>query len=198
MVKGRVGLLHVAFFAVALALGTAAAFVLYPTDPASRIFVTLAIAVGFVVAGPLGFCLLLRKFQFGEPDDRLFTIGFLVRDLPWVVFGHIVLAYPTGRLQRRRERAFAVAAYAIAVALPLAALLVHEPHPDDEVAGASAIAAAPSADAFDALRAVEAIAVYGLLPLVLLGLIWAKVAEASPRARRMYAVLAYLKGSEAA
>ena len=84
------------------------------TDPASRIVVTLAIAVGFVAAGllawaarpsnglgrlmtVLGFCLLLRKFQFGEPDDWLFTIGFLVRDLPWVVFGHIVLAYPTGQ-----------------------------------------------------------------------------------------------------
>ena len=206
MAKGRIGLLHVALFAVALALATAAAFVLYPTDPASRIVVTLAIAVGFVAAGllawaarpsnglgrlmtVLGFCLLLRKFQFGEPDDTLFTIGFLVRDLPWVVFGHIVLAYPTGRLQRPRERAFAVAAYAIAVALPLAALLVHEPHPDDDVAGASAIAPAPSADAFDALRDLESIVIYGVLPLVLLGLIWAKVAEASPRARRMYVPL---------
>jgi signal transduction histidine kinase len=203
MAKSRVGLLHVGLFAVALALATAASAVLYPTDPAIRIIVTLAIAVGFVAAGlvawatrpnnglgrlmtVLGFCLLLRKFQFGEPDDWLFTIGFLVRDLPWVVFGHIVLAYPTGRLERPRERAFAVAAYAVAVALPLAALLVHEPHPDDEVAGASAIAAAPSADAFDALRQVEAIVIYGVFPLVLLGLIAVKVAEASPRARRMY------------
>jgi signal transduction histidine kinase len=206
MAKGRVGLHHVGLFAIAVALAAAAASVLHPTDPASRIVVTLAIAVGFVAAGLvasarrpqnglgplmtiLGFCLLLRKFQFGQPGDWMFTAGFLVRDLPWVVFGHIVLAYPTGRLKRLRERAFALGAYAVAVALPLAALLVHDARPGDEVAAASAIAVAPSADAFDALRHAEYILIYGVLPLVLLGLIAAKLAEASPRARRMYVPL---------
>jgi signal transduction histidine kinase len=206
MAKGRVGLLHLGLFAVAVALAAVAASVLHPADPASRIAVTLAISLGFVAAGLvawarrpqnglgplitiLGVCLLLRKFQFGEPDEWVFTVGFLVRDLPWVVFGHIVLAYPTGRLQRPRERAFAVGAYTLAVALPLAALLVHDPGPGDEVAGESAIVIAPSADAFDALRQAEYFVVYGLLPLVLLGLIGAKLAEASPRARRMYVPL---------
>jgi signal transduction histidine kinase len=206
MPKGRLGLLHFALFGLAGLLALAAASVLHPSDPPSRIVVTLAIAVGFVVAGLvawalrprnglgrlmtlLGFCLLLRKFQFGEPGDWAFTIGFLVRDLPWIVFAHIVLAYPTGRLTRRRERVVAVAAYALALALPLAALLVHDPGPGDDVAGESAIAVAPNAEAFDALRDAESILIYGVLPLVLLALIGAKIAEASPRARRMYTPL---------
>jgi signal transduction histidine kinase len=203
MAKGRLGLLDAGLFAIAFLLAIAAATVLHPTDPPERIVITLAIAVGFVVAGliararrpqnglgtlmtVLGFCLLVRKFQFGEPGDWLFTLGFLVRDLPWVIFGHIVLAYPTGRLNLARERAFAVGAYAVALALPLATLLVHEPGPGDDVAGETAIAVVPSADAFDALRQAEAFLIYGVLPLVLLALIGAKLAEASPRARRMY------------
>jgi signal transduction histidine kinase len=206
MAKGRIGLVHAGLFTIAVALAAVAASVLHPTDPPSRIAVTLAISLGFVAAGLvawarrpqnglgplmtiLGFCLVLRKFQFGEPDDWMFTVGFLVRDLPWVVFGHIVLAYPTGRLQRPRERAFAVGAYSLAMALPLAALLVHDPGPGDEVVGASAIAIAPDAGAFDALRQAEYFVVYGVLSLALLGLIGAKLAEASPRSRRMYVPL---------
>lgn len=202
----KASLWKIALFAVAVALAGLAAPILYPADPGERIAITLVIALGFVGAGLvawarrphnglgrlmtlLGFTLLLRKFQFGDPDDWLFTLGFLVRDLPWVVFGHIVLSYPTGRLQRRRERVFALVAYVTAVALPLVALLVHQPHTDDEVAGTSAIAIAPSADAFDAARQLEAFLIYGVLPLVLLGLIGAKLAEASPRARRMYVPL---------
>jgi signal transduction histidine kinase len=206
MAKGRLGLVHFALFAVAAALAAAAASVLHPAEPPSRVVVTLAIALGFVAAGLvawarrpqnglgplmtiLGFCLLLRKFQFGEPGEWAFTAGFLVRDLPWVVFGHIVLAYPTGRLQRPRERVFAIGGYGVALALPLAALLVHEPRQGDEVAGESAIAVAPSAHLFDLLRQAEYFLVYGVLPLVLLALIGAKLAGASPRARRMYVPL---------
>src|SRR5512132_2843313 len=119
MTKGR--LLRIALFAIAVAMAIAAATVLHPTDPPGRIAVTLEIALGFVAAGLiawdrrpknglgllmtlLGFSLIVRKFQYGDPDDWLFTLGFLGRDLPWVIFGHIVVAYPTGRLTRRRER----------------------------------------------------------------------------------------------
>jgi signal transduction histidine kinase len=204
MTRGR--LLRLALFALAAALAIAAVPVLHPTDPPARVAITLLIAVGFVAAGLiawdqrplnglgrlmtlLGFVLLLRKFQFGEPNDWLFTLGFLVRDLPWVVFGHIVLAYPTGSLTRRRERIFALGAYSAALLLPLGALLVHDPSPGDDVAGASAIAFAPSETAFDALRGAEYFLIYGVLPVVLLGLIGAKLVDASPRARRMYAPL---------
>jgi signal transduction histidine kinase len=204
MNRGR--LLRVALFALAVGLALTAVPALHPSDPPERVAVTLLIGLGFVASGLiawerrplnglgklmtlLGFALLARKFQFGEPGDWTFTAGFLVRDVPWVVFGHIVLAYPTGTLTRRRERAFAVVAYAAALLLPLAALLMHDPAPGDEVAGASAIAIAPSEEAFDALRQVEYFVIYGLLPMVLLALIGAKLAEASPRARKMYAPL---------
>ena len=206
MNKGRVGLLHFGLFGLAVLLAIVAADVLYPADPASRVIVTLAIALGFVAAGLvawarrptnglgplmtiLGFCLLVRKFQYGEPDSWLFTVGFLVRDLPWVVFGHIVVSYPTGRLTRRRERIFAVVAYTAAMALPLAALLVHERLPGAEEAAESAIAIWPDADVYDVLRQVESFVIYGALPVLLVGLIAAKLVEASPRARRMYTPL---------
>jgi len=78
--KGRVGLLHFGLFGLAVLLAIVAADVLYAADPASRVIVTLAIALGFVAAGLvawarrptnglgplmtiLGFCLLVRKFQ---------------------------------------------------------------------------------------------------------------------------------------
>ena len=206
MNKGRVGLLHFGLFGLPVLLAIVAADVLYPADPASRVIVTLAIALGFVAAGLvawarrptnglgplmtiLGFCLLVRKFQYGKPDSWLFTVGFLVRDLPWVVFGHIVVSYPTGRLTRRRERIFAVVAYTAAMALPLAALLVHERLPGAEEAAESAIAIWPDADVYDVLRQVESFVIYGALPLLLVGLIAAKLVEASPRARRMYTPL---------
>ncbi|HKF14946.1 MAG TPA: histidine kinase [Gaiellaceae bacterium] len=206
MNKGRVGLLHFGLFGLPVLLAIVAADVLYPADPASRVIVTLAIALGFVAAGLvawarrptnglgplmtiLGFCLLVRKFQYGEPDSWLFTVGFLVRDLPWVVFGHIVVSYPTGRLTRRRERIFAVVAYTAAMALPLAALLVHERLPGAEEAAESAIAIWPDADVYDVLRQVESFVIYGALPVLLVGLIAAKLVEASPRARRMYTPL---------
>jgi signal transduction histidine kinase len=206
VIVSRLRLLHVGLFAVAMLLAIAAAAVLYPTDPASRVAVTLLIALGFVAAGLvawerrptnglgrlltiLGFCLLLRKFQFGEPGGLLFTLGFLVRDLPWVVFGHIVVAYPTGRLTRRREQIFAVVAYTAAIALPLAALLVHERVPGAEEAAESVIAVAPDADVYDLLRRVEAFVIYGALPLVLIGLVAAKLIEATPRVRRRYTPL---------
>ena len=206
MNKGRVGLLHFGLFGLPVLLAIVAADVLYPADPASRVIVTLAIALGFVAAGLvawarrptnglgplmtiLGFCLLVRKFQYGKPDSWLFTVGFLVRDLPWVVFGHIVVSYPTGRLTRRRERIFAVVAYTAAMALPLAALLVHERLPGAEEAAESAIAIWPDADVYDVLRQVESFVIYGALPVLLVGLIAAKLVEASPRARRMYTPL---------
>jgi signal transduction histidine kinase len=201
MTKGR--LLRIALFAIAVALAIAAATVLHPTDPPGRIAVTLLIALGFVAAGLiawdrrpknglgmlmtlLGFSLIIRKFQYGDPDDWLFTLGFLVRDLPWVIFGHIVVAYPTGRLTRRRERIVAAFAYGVAIALPLAALLVHESHPGDDAAGQSVLAVTSNDALFDALRDIENVVIYGVLPLVLLGLIAAKLAQASPRSRRMY------------
>jgi signal transduction histidine kinase len=187
-----------------LGLAFSAAGVLHPADPALHVVVTLAIAYGFVVAGIvawsarpanrigplialLGMTLLLRKFGYGDPSPWAFTLGYAVRDVSWVVFGHIVLAYPHGRLESRVYRWAAGLAYTLAVALPLSHLLVREA--DSEFAGRSAIALVDSERAFDALRVAEYVVVYGALPALLLGLLAQKVATSTPRGRKMLAPL---------
>jgi signal transduction histidine kinase len=187
-----------------LGLAISAAGVLYPADPALHVVVTLAIAYGFVVAGIvawsarpanrigpllalLGMTLLLRKFGYGDPSPWAFTLGYALRDVSWVVFGHIVLAYPSGRLGSRLYRWAAGLAYTFAVALPLSHLLVREADPD--LAGRSAIAVVDSEQAFDALRVAEYVVVYGALPALLLALLAQKVAKSTPRGRRMLAPL---------
>ncbi len=196
-------MIRVGLFAAALALAYFAARVIYPSDPASHVGVTVAIALAFVATGliawarlpasrighlitVLGFALLVRKFAFGDPSSWAFTVGYAVRDLPWVVFGHIVLAYPSGRLGSRTDRVAAVAAYAAALAFPIASLLVHEPDPAGGAPGRSAIAFFSGSGLYDPIRAAEHVVVYIALAVIFLFLVARKIRRTSPRGRRMF------------
>jgi signal transduction histidine kinase len=195
------GITRAGLLLAAAGLAIAAAGVLYPSDPALHVVVTLGIAVGFVVAGVvawslrpangigplmalLGMTLLLRKFGYGEPSPWAFTLGYALRDVSWVVFGHIVLAYPSGHLGSRFHRWVAGIAYGLAIALPLSQLLVRES--DADLVGTSAIAIVDSEAAFDALRIAEYVVVYGALPAVFLALLAQKLATTTRRGRRMF------------
>src|SRR5262249_47390625 len=81
--------------------------------------------------GPLmvaaGFALLLRQFRYSH-DDLMFTVFFALGEVGYVLVAHSALAYPEGRVSRRLELALLRVAYVVAVAFPVAVLLVHSAH----------------------------------------------------------------------
>jgi len=82
--------------------------------PASR-FGPLMIVVGFGI------------FSAGltrTTSDVLFTIGHVVDLLPPVLFAHLFLAFPTGRLQSGRLRALLAVAYLAAIGLDLVRMML--------------------------------------------------------------------------
>ena len=70
----------------------------------------------------LGFAVLVRTWQY-SPDPVVFMIGFALGGLGYALFGHIALAYPSGRVTDRLERLLMFVGYATVVAFPLAVLL---------------------------------------------------------------------------
>jgi hypothetical protein len=81
--------------------------------PTSR-FGALMTAVGFTY---------LLGVLTASDDSVVFTIGALLSSLYFVVFAHMLLAYPDGRLERRWHGQFLAAAYAFTVIAMLPALL---------------------------------------------------------------------------
>ena len=77
--------------------------------PASR-FGPLMIAAGFTN--------FLASLSWSA-NDLLFTVGQALDLLPPVLFLHVFLAFPSGRLERRFERNLVVAAYVTAISLEL-------------------------------------------------------------------------------
>ena len=110
-------------------------------------FLSLALTVGlsFLVSGVIalwrrpdnrtGFLLVLVAYLWflgalAESDnDWVFTLGVLVSSLALGAFVHLMLAYPTGRLQGRRDLWLVVGTYVLVLVGSLAQLLVDE-HPD--------------------------------------------------------------------
>ena len=135
------------------------------------------------------FALLARQFRFSH-DELAFTVFFLVGELGWALFAHVTFAYPFGRVSDRVERAFLWAAYVVAIAFPLAILLVYggeerlrylDPFPRENL-----LLVAESARAVDFLQDAFGIVAYGVLGTVFVVLVLRKFVRASPRARRVY------------
>ena len=137
--------LQIAVVPAALALGALAYEAqvdnIGSTTPA-RSLATLAYAWAFIGAGlvawvrrkgnrlgPLmvvvGFAMLLRQFRYSF-DAATFTAFYALGDLAYALFTHAVLAYPTGRVTDRLERAYLVVAYSVAVVFPLAILVFYD------------------------------------------------------------------------
>jgi len=72
-----------------------------------------------------GFAPLLSTLSAAS-NDLPYTIGEAFRFLPVVVFLHVFLAYPSGRLERRVERGLVVGAYAAALGFQLVRMLLDD------------------------------------------------------------------------
>lgn len=147
--------------------------------------------------GPLmlatGIAYLARQLRYSE-DALLFTVFFLLGDLPFALVGHSILAYPSGRVVGRWPRRLVVVGYATVVAFPLAVLLVHGtldppllsmgplPH-------RSLLLVADHAHAADVLQKTETAIFYGVLTSLFIAVIVGRLLRATPRARRMLAPL---------
>jgi signal transduction histidine kinase len=104
--------------------------------PESR-FGPLMIAAGFGM-----FLSSLQWADWGLP----YTIGMAFDLLPAVLFLHVFLAFPGGRLERRPEQALVAAGYFAAVGLQLVKMLLGAGGPDNLLAVATNLSAANSVE----------------------------------------------------
>ena len=125
----------------------------------------------------------------------VFTIGFLVGGLAWGPFAHLILAFPTGRLERRFYRVFVGLTYALVIGDAVALALVDG---TDEVCGAdcpdSTIAIWPSGPAATVIgvMATFGATVIVLTALVILALRWR---AATPAMRRTLGGVLFTAGT---
>jgi signal transduction histidine kinase len=178
------------------------------TSPA-RAGITVAACWAFVVAGlvawsrrpgnrlgPLlsatGFALLARQFRYSH-DQAAFTIFFGLGEVGYALFAYSALAYPSGLVTDRVERAFLRVAFTVVLAFPLAILLVYDgPHRlryFDPFPRHSFLVVHGDDGLARALQDVYAVTVYGGLASIFVVLVLRRLARATPRARRMLAPL---------
>jgi signal transduction histidine kinase len=141
--RGRVA----AVGAAGLAFGTAVAALILGSDHVHErgVEACLALLVGWSFIGTglfawwrrpanrtgllmtaAGFAWFLSQLSASD-DDLLFTIGIALDGLFIAIVAHLLVAFPTGRLQTRAERAVAAAGYFTVTVLQVPSLLFEEP-----------------------------------------------------------------------
>ena len=145
--------------------------------------------------GPLlllvALALLLRKLQYSG-NSTLFTFGFAIGWIYAAAFMHVVLGYPSGRVRGKLERRFMGFAWAIALLLPLAVLLVYDPRRSclfncsdpGRVRPESLISVTGNHALFDSLHDLQLVGGYGLIGGGFVFLIVRRLLLSSPHMRR--------------
>jgi len=146
--------------------------------------------------GPLmlmtGFALLLRQYRYSH-DALAFTVFFLIGEVSYAMVAHVALAYPSGRIGDRAERAFVRAAYAATLAFPLAILLFYNAALPLRYLGRpprnNLLLVHADADLVDSLQKSFVVFTWGVLAALFIALVVRKLVRATPRARRTLAPL---------
>ncbi|MCZ7589333.1 MAG: histidine kinase [Gaiella sp.] len=134
-----------------------------------------------------GFAVLIRPWQYSG-DPWLFVIGLALGSLGFALFGHVALAYPTGRVVDRLELWLVRAGYATVLAFPLAILLVTPEGTGLEyapLAPESPLLVTADAELARALERALVIVFFGFLTACFVVLLIRKFVRATPRARRI-------------
>ena len=162
------------FFVIDL-LWVAAMVVTYLRDPGGRMWKLFLV---LRLVGAIGVIWIL-------PTSLTWTIGQLVVGLGSVVFVHLVLAFPSGRLGDRYDRILVVSAYAFVATSRLAWLLVWKPpFQKDSFSPANPYVIWPNADLAWLFGPAAILAITPLLfAAVLIGL-WRHWRRATPATRR--------------
>jgi signal transduction histidine kinase len=209
----RLKLAHVVIATAGLVLGIVAYEVQVDNLPrpgeSARAITIVAAGWAFVLAGlvawarrrgnrvgPLmvvaGFALLLRQLRYSH-DAGLFTLFFLLGDLGYALIGHAALAYPSGRVVDRAEKAVVAAGYVAVLAFPLAVLLFYngkggllqfDPFPRRNL-----LLISSQPHLVEVLQRAFIIVFYGVLATLFIALIARRLIRATKRARRMLAPL---------
>jgi len=138
------------------------------------------------------FALLARQFRYSH-DPLAFTVFFLIGELGYVMYTHVALAYPSGRVTDRIERMFLGIAYAFALAFPFVTLLAYDaterlryfdPFPRE-----SLLLVNGNADFVAFLQDAHGSVGYGALACVFVLLVVRRFARGTSRARRLLAPL---------
>ena len=178
-------------------------------SPSDRALAIVAVAWAFVVAGLIawsrrpanrlgalmlaaGFALLLRQLRY-DHDAFLFTFFFLIGDLSYALVGHSILAYPSGRVKDRAERALVKVGYVAVLVFPLTVLLFYDASRPllffDPTPRESLLLIAGDPDVVETLQETFVFVFYGVLASLLIALIVRRLIRATPRQRRILAPL---------
>ena len=196
----------------ALIAGAAASALIASSDhtpsPAAGIAIGLVITWSFIGTGlyawwrrpanrfgalmtAVGFTFMLGALTSSD-DSVIFTIGVLLSSLYFVVFAHMVLAYPDGRLERPWHAKLLAAGYALALIGPLPQLLwgftdrMEESCPD---CPESALLIEPNDSLRDVFNAVTSVIGVAIVAVVLVILIRRWRAATAPQRRAMAPIL---------
>jgi signal transduction histidine kinase len=178
-------------------------------SPRDRALAQVGVGAAFLVAGlvawsrrrrnalgPLmaatGLALLARQFRYSH-DPLAFTVFFALGELGYALVAHSALAYPSGRVRDRLERAFLAVAYVTALVFPLAILLVYDGSRRlrffDSSQRDSLLLLSGDPDVVEALEKAYVLLAYGVLASIFIVLVGRKLVRATPRGRRMLAPL---------
>ncbi len=145
--------------------------------------------------GPLmiaaGFALLFRQLRYSH-EPVLFTVFFALGHLGYGLVAHSVLAYPSGRVTDRYERALVKVGYAAVFAFPIAVLLLYDGTwalNEFPTARESLLAVTGDEGLVKALQKSFVVVFYGILATLFIALIARRLVRATPRARRILAPL---------
>ena len=138
-----------------------------------------------------GIAYLARQLRYSY-DAWLFTVFFALGELPYALIPHSVLAYPTGRVLDRAERALVKVGYACLLVVPFVILLFYDgtrkllfynsARPHD-----SLVLVHGSADTVEVLQKALVVAYFGILATVFIALVVRRLWLATPRGRRILA-----------
>jgi signal transduction histidine kinase len=181
-------------------------------SPPDRARAIVAVGWAFVVAGLVawlrrpanrlwtlllaaGFALLLRQLRYSF-DAWLFTVFFALGELPYALVPHSVLAYPTGRVVDRADRALVKVGYACLLVVPFLILLFYDGsrplltyNARDSRPHDSLLLVYGSADTVEVLQKALVVFYYGALATLFIFFIARRLWRATPRSRRILAPL---------
>ena len=139
-----------------------------------------------------GLALLARQLRYSD-SALVFTAFFVLGDLGFALVGHAALAYPSGRVVDRWERALVVAGYATVSVLPLLTALFYGGTEPLQYYGRltrkSVVNVGDSPHVVDVFQKTETVVFFGLLAALFVLLIVRRLWQATPRMRRILAPL---------
>jgi signal transduction histidine kinase len=138
-----------------------------------------------------GFAVLVRPWQYSA-DPTVFALGFALGGLSYALFGHVALAYPSGRVTDRLERLLVVAGYTTVLAFPLAMLLFTSEETELEyapLAPDSPLLVSANDGLARGLERAYVVVFFGVLTTAFVALLVRKFVRATARSRRTLAPL---------